>query len=61
MAYQLCERGRFECSLVRDGMEVAYTDYNCVRLGIGYKECDREAVQKFADDYELEVEGRNVL
>lgn len=55
MEYVLCERGRFDCSLVRDGMEVAYTDYDVVKLGIGYKDCDKDAVIKFAGDYDLEI------
>ena len=55
MEYQEYERGLFDSSLVRDGIEVAYTDYDVVRLGIGYHDCDKKAVEDFADGYELKI------
>ena len=55
------ERGRFESVLGRvsgmDVLEVAYTDYDRVKIGLDYdKEKDRETVEEFADYYELPVE-----
>ena len=55
MEYKELDRGRFDSSLVRDGIEVAYTDYDVVKLGIGYHDCDKEAVEDFAAGYELKV------
>ena len=55
MEYILCDRGRFDCSLVRDGVEVAYTDHDVVRIGIGYHDCDKDAVEDFAAGYGLKI------
>lgn len=55
MEYKEYDRGQFDCSLVRDGVEIAYTDYGVVRLGIGYRDCDKKAVEDFADGYGFDV------
>ena len=55
MEYQEYDLGRFDCTLVMDGIEVAYTDYDVVKIGIGYHDCDKDAVEEFAAGYGLEI------
>ena len=55
--YTEADRGRFDSWLVRDDVAVAYTDFNVVKLvSENFKECDRIAVQEFAEQYGLDIE-----
>lgn len=54
--YREAERGRFDAYLLRDGVPIAYTDYDVVRICTDtYDDGDKPAVKEFAESYELPV------
>ena len=58
--YTQAARGRFDCYLMRDGIPVAYTDYDVVKLTGYYRDSDRAAVADFGAEYEMPVEWDKV-
>lgn len=54
--YSEAERGHFDSMLLRDGIEIAYTDYDVVKIcHETYTDNDCEAVKEFADSYDLPI------
>ena len=61
--YKEVDRGRFESCLLRKlygdvWVAVARTYGDEVRLCVGYKETDREAVEEYAEQYDLPVDWK---
>lgn len=55
--YTEADRGRFDAYLLRNGIAVAYTDYDVVKVTDNFRyNQDYDAVAVFADGYELPLD-----
>lgn len=54
--YTEADRGKFDAWLLRDGVAVAYTDHDSVKITQDFRQGDRKAVMEFADSYELPLD-----
>lgn len=55
--YKELDKGKFEAQLVNEERweTVAYTDYDVVKVTRDYRGEDREAVEEFAEQYDLPI------
>lgn len=55
MEYELIDRGIFDFWVLRDGVEIAFSDYDELRLTAEYRESDGKAILEIAEEYDLEI------
>lgn len=55
--YKELDKGKFETQLVNEERweTVAYTDYDVIKVTRDYRGEDREAVEEFAEQYDLPI------